>query len=162
MGKPLQQPLFNKINRAVRAAVKDGSWKRGKDAAARLAADFGVAPTTVRMVKRSKTWAGYQAELARRVRVPKRSAEQTLSDDLQQLENEPVKYVSVKQFEDALAALEGNIYREIDSSIANATKPITDDVAALQAQDKQDDKTFARHDRVINAIVRRKPRWFGR
>ncbi|WIE74511.1 hypothetical protein [Curtobacterium sp. MCSS17_007] len=162
MSKPLQQRTFNNINRYIKQVVKEGLYKAEK-----VAEVTGVSVSTVRAIKRLKTWKAYQAYLlARHTSRKTTPAEQTLINDLKEVQENPAEheYVTLKQFNDAVAKLSGDVSNA--KSVANIANGKADAAVkkSEQAFSAADDASTREHQNsgILCTIMQRKPGWFRR
>lgn len=147
MAIQLTKAKFLAISRDVKDAIKANKYNAKK-----LGKKHGVSRETIGNVNRLKTWPRFeQFKAAKRAKnhAERSTPEADLAKGLTQLSDNPVEYVTVKQFNDAVEKL---------------TLKTTE--ARTEA-----DKANSRFDRVwvrlngfstmLSAIRSRKPRWFN-
>jgi len=146
--KPLQQSHFHKISRAIKFDAKHGHFNAEK-----IAKSFGVSRTTVSTIKRVKTWPGYQANLLARHNSPRvTAAEKQLVKDLAEAQENPVVYVTVEQFTDAI--------KDLQVAIDEKTDAAKNDAARANRRLSIHFKNIGRIDELLGKIQARKPHWF--
>jgi len=143
MGKPLQQSKFNQVMRTIKDLKKVGSYS-----ARTVADEHGISVTTVNFIRNAKTWSKYQDFLTngRKKRVSR--PEKQLEKSLEQLELNPVEYVTKKQFTDAIDSLNGKVAQDRSRADIHQSR--------IDAQGKRLDRFHI----IINRVQQLKPRWF--
>jgi transposase len=146
MPKNITKSQFHHIMRNIKQHEAVGTYT-----ADMVAAEFGVSSSTVRAIRRSKTYPGFVSQKQRRHSVPDRAqatATRKLSSDLKKLEATPVEYVTTKQLTDAIDSFDGKIKQE----------RIRGDIHRKELDEL---KANARvHTRILNRVQQLKPRWF--
>jgi hypothetical protein len=145
---------FYSINRDIKEAVISTKYST-----ARIAQKQGVSIGTVQSVRLAKTWPAFvtakqlKAALVSRGKAAafdkiQAAPTEKLARGLKKLQDNPVEYVTTKQFTDAIDSM---------TSRVNRYRDLTD--AAHTRIDSQDKRLFGLS-KVLNRIQQLKPRWF--
>lgn len=144
MAKPLQSKKFDAIAKTIRQQKKLGI----KFNADQLAADYQVSASTVRTIRRTKKWENYEAFNASRKERRLKPVEKQFAKSLEELELNPVEYVTKKQFTDAIDSLSGKA-KEAKARADAAHERLNTHYERLNG-----------YGRVLARIQQLKPRWF--
>jgi hypothetical protein len=145
---------FYSINRAIKEAVTSTKYSNG-----RIAQQHGVSVSTVQKIRRAKTWPNFltakqltttMVSRGKAAAFKKEQAAPTekLARGLKKLENNPVEYMTTKQFTDAIDSLNGKI------------EHMRMNIKAIENNVTVHNKYVLIISRIINRIQQLKPRWF--
>jgi hypothetical protein len=145
---------FHSINRDVKDAITSAKYN-----AFNIAKKHGVSDETVRSVRRAKTWPAFVTAKQLKVALVARGKKaifdkienaptEKLAKGLKKLQNNPVEYITTKQFTDAIDSLNGKIKQD----------RIRGDIYRKEIDDLKGNQRM--NTRILNRIQQLKPRWF--
>jgi esterase/lipase len=131
----------------------------------KLAKKYSFSVSTIRMIRRAGTYPNFLAMKAARNTSRKTTpAETELSGELKKLEEAPSEYVTLKQFNDAVATLSADVSNA--KSVANIANGKASNAVNMsskaQASADRAEKQEQQNSGFLRAIMQRKPRWFER